>query len=77
LSYEVICKRAEHINLEFDYAVCRALGKLKDIEPILLKLSKKGAFVMKGKELPVGYQFCKIDLKDIKDSYIIFIPKTK
>ena len=77
LSYEVICKRAEHINLEFDYAVCRALGKLKDIETILLKLSKKGAFVMKGKELPEGYQFCKIELMDIKDSYIIFIPKTK
>ncbi len=77
LSYEVICKRAEHISLEFDYAVCRALGKLKDIEPILLKLSKKGAFVLKGKELPESYQFCKIDLKDIKDSYIIFIPKTK
>jgi 16S rRNA (guanine527-N7)-methyltransferase len=33
--------------------------------------------VMKLKVLPVGYQFCKIDLKDIKDSYIIFIPKTK
>jgi 16S rRNA (guanine527-N7)-methyltransferase len=77
LSYEVICKRAEHINLEFDYAVCRALGKLKDIEPIPFETIKKGCLCDERERVARGYQFCKIDLKDIKDSYIIFIPKTK
>ncbi len=77
LSYEVVCKRAENITLEFDYAVCRALGKLKEIEPIILKLSKRGAFVMKGREVLEGYQFCKVELRDIMENYIIFIPKTK
>ena len=77
LNYKVLCKRAEHLNQQFDYVLCRALGKLEDIKPMLLKLAKAGAFIMKGKELPSGYDHCKVDLKDIRESYIIFIPKTK
>ncbi len=77
LSYKVICRRAESLDRQFDYVLCRALGKFEDIKPMLLSIAKEGVFIMKGKELPEGYDYCRINLKDIKDSYIIFIPKTK
>ncbi len=77
LNYKVLCKRAESLNQQFDYALCRALGKLEDIKPMLLTLAKEGVFIMKGKEIPKGYDYCRITLRDIKDSYIIFIPKIR
>ena len=77
LNYKVLCKRAESLNQQFDYALCRALGKLEDIKPMLLTLAKEGVFIMKGKEIPEGYDYCRITLRDIKDSYIIFIPKIR
>ncbi len=76
LNYKVLCKRAEHLDLQFDYALCRALGKLEDIKPMLLRIAKRGVFIMKGKEVPEGYEYCKVELKDLK-GYTIFIPKTK
>ncbi|WP_333784215.1 16S rRNA (guanine(527)-N(7))-methyltransferase RsmG [Thermocrinis sp.] len=77
LNYKVFCKRAESLNQQFDYALCRALGKLEDIKPMLLTLAKEGVFIMKGRDIPEGYDYCRITLRDIKDSYIIFIPKIK
>lgn len=41
LSYRVICKDAQRVEEMFDLVVCRAFGKLKDILPILDRLSKK------------------------------------
>ncbi|MDM7267304.1 MAG: 16S rRNA (guanine(527)-N(7))-methyltransferase RsmG [Aquificaceae bacterium] len=76
LSYRVICKEAQKVDEKFDLVVCRALGKLKDILPILDRLSKKYILIMKGATVPEGYDYCKIDLPDIKD-YILFLAKTR
>lgn len=76
LSYRVICKEAQRVEESFDLVVCRALGKLKDILPILDKLSKRYILIMKGSSMPEGYDYCKVDLPDIK-SYILFLAKTR
>ncbi|MFN3813022.1 MAG: 16S rRNA (guanine(527)-N(7))-methyltransferase RsmG [Aquificaceae bacterium] len=76
LSYRVLCRRAEKVNETFDIVFCRALGKFEETASILKKLSKEYVFIMKGKEAPSGYDFCKINTHDIKDSYILFLPKT-
>lgn len=76
LNYRVLCKRAEKVKETFDIVFCRALGELEEIVPILRKLSREYVFIMKGKEAPPGYDFCKINTYDIKDSYILFLPKT-
>ncbi|ADO45573.1 methyltransferase GidB [Hydrogenobacter thermophilus TK-6] len=78
LDYRVLCKRAEQLRENsFDIVVCRALGKLEDIVPMLIRLSREFVFIMKGKELPKGYEYCKINTYDIKDSYILFLPKRR
>ncbi|MFN7064869.1 MAG: 16S rRNA (guanine(527)-N(7))-methyltransferase RsmG [Aquificaceae bacterium] len=76
LSYRVVCKEAQKLQEEFDLVVCRALGKLKDILPLLQRLSRGYILIMKGSEVPEGYAYCKIDLKDIK-SYILFLAKSR
>ncbi len=77
LDYTVVCKRAEQIpENSFDIVVCRALGRLEDIVPMLLKLSRQFVFIMKGRELPKGYDYCEINTHDIKKNYILFLPKT-
>ncbi len=77
LNYRVLCKRAEDTKETFDIVFCRALGAFEDILPILLQLSSEYVFVMKGKEPLKGYHNCKISLKDIKESYVVFLQKTK
>lgn len=52
LSYRVICKDAQRVEEMFDLVVCRAFGKLKDILPILDRLSKKYILIMKGATVP-------------------------
>ncbi|MFN3976654.1 MAG: 16S rRNA (guanine(527)-N(7))-methyltransferase RsmG [Aquificaceae bacterium] len=76
LSYRVVCKEAQRVEEKFDLVVCRALGKLKDILPILDRLSRRYILIMKGSTPPEGYDYCKIDLPDIK-SYILFLAKTR
>ncbi|MEZ0361200.1 MAG: 16S rRNA (guanine(527)-N(7))-methyltransferase RsmG [Hydrogenobacter sp.] len=77
LEYTVLCKRAENIEESFDIVVCRALGQLKEILPMLNKLARISVFVMKGKEAPKGYDYCRIQTYDIKGSYILFLPKIR
>ena len=77
LDYRVECKRAEDLDRTFQVVFCRALGKFEDVLPLLLSLSEEYVFVMKGKEPIKGYGFCKIDLEDIKDSYVVFLQKTR
>lgn len=77
LEYTVLCKRAENIEESFDIVVCRALGQLKEILPMLNKLARISVFVMKGKEAPEGYDYCRIQTYDIKGSYILFLPKIR
>ncbi|RMH79933.1 MAG: 16S rRNA (guanine(527)-N(7))-methyltransferase RsmG [Acidobacteria bacterium] len=76
LDYRVLCTRAESLKETFDVVLCRALGPLKEIIPILDRLSRRYVLVMKGKEAPEGYDYCKVDLPDIKDSYILFLAKS-
>jgi len=77
LDYKVVCKRAEEVEESFDLVVCRALGKLEEVLPLLERLSKEFVFIMKGREVPEGYDYCKIETEDIKGNYIIFLQKTK
>jgi 16S rRNA (guanine527-N7)-methyltransferase len=77
LDYTVVCKRAEQmLENSFDIVVSRALGKLEEVVPMLWRLSRQFIFIMKGKELPKGYDYCKINTHDIKNNYILFLPKT-
>lgn len=76
ISYNVFCKEAQKLQESFDLVVCRALGKLEDILPLLERLSKGYILVMKGAHVPEGFTCCKIDLPDVK-SYILFLPKIK
>lgn len=76
ISYRVLCKEAQKLQESFDLVVCRALGKLEDILPLLEGLSNRYILIMKGSEVPEGYPYCKIDLPHIK-SYILFLAKSK
>lgn len=73
LDYEVLCTRAEKVERTFDLVVCRALGKLEDILELLRRLSSRYIFIMKGSEVPTGFDYCRISLPDIKESYVIFL----
>ncbi len=75
ISYRVFCKEAQKMQESFDLVVCRAFGKLKDILPILNRLSRGYIFVMKGAHVPEGFPYCKIDLPEVK-SYILFLAKS-
>jgi len=75
LDYRVICKRAEEVEESFDIVVCRALGKLEEILPMLERLSREFIFVMKGREAPQGYDYCRIETEDIRGNHIIFLVK--
>ncbi len=76
LEYRVVCKEAQRLEESFDLVVCRALGKLERILPLLMRLSKRYIMVMKGAEPPEGYEHCRVDLPDIK-SYILFLAKSR
>ncbi len=76
IQYRVLCKEAQKVQESFDLVICRALGKLKNILPILEKLSSKYILIMKGSEAPEEYPYCKVELPDIK-SYILFLAKSK
>ncbi|RMG99568.1 MAG: 16S rRNA (guanine(527)-N(7))-methyltransferase RsmG [Aquificota bacterium] len=77
IEYRVLCKDAGSVEETFDVVVCRALGKLEEILPILQRLSKGYVMVMKGKEVPQGYDHCRISLRDIRESYILFLAKSR
>jgi 16S rRNA (guanine527-N7)-methyltransferase len=77
LNYRVLCKRAEEVEERFHVVFCRALGSLEDILPLLERLSSKYVFVMKGREPVEGYEYCKVSLLDIKESYILFLAKNR
>ncbi len=77
LDYRVLCKRAEDVKESFDVVFCRALGSFEDIVPLLESLSREYVFVMKGKEPLEGYRHCRIDLVDIKESYVVLLQKTR
>lgn len=76
ISYRVLCKEAQRVEERFDLVVSRALGKLEDILPLLLNLSKGYVLVMKGSAPEEGYDHCKINLPDVK-GYILFLAKTR
>ncbi len=76
IQYRVLCKEAQKVQESFDLVICRALGKLKNILPILENLSSKYILIMKGSEVPEEYPYCKVELPDIK-SYILFLAKSK
>ncbi|MEN3028551.1 MAG: 16S rRNA (guanine(527)-N(7))-methyltransferase RsmG [Aquificaceae bacterium] len=76
ISYRVLCKEAQRVEERFDLVVSRALGKLEDILPLLLNLSKGYVLVMKGSAPEEGYNHCKINLPDVK-GYILFLAKTR
>ncbi|MCS7171613.1 MAG: 16S rRNA (guanine(527)-N(7))-methyltransferase RsmG [Aquificaceae bacterium] len=76
LSYRVICKEAQKVKENFDLVVCRALGPSEEVIPLMEGLSKRYILVMKGSEVQPGYDYCRIQLPDVK-SYILFLAKTK
>ena len=75
VDYRVLCKEAQKVQESFDLVVSRALGKIDKILPLLKRLSKSYVLVFKGSEIPEGYDYCKIDLPDVK-GYILFLAKT-
>ncbi|MDW8066327.1 MAG: 16S rRNA (guanine(527)-N(7))-methyltransferase RsmG [Aquificaceae bacterium] len=76
VDYRVLCKEAQKVQESFDLVVSRALGKIDKILPLLKRLSKSYVLVIKGSEIPEGYDYCKIDLPDVK-GYILFLAKTR
>lgn len=77
IDYRVLCMDARKLEETFDLVVSRALGKVEKILPILQRLSKGYVMVMKGRDVPEGYEYCKISLGDIKESYILFLAKSR
>lgn len=76
LSYRVFCHSAERLEESFDLVVCRALGKLEKIMPLLERLSHRYIMVMKGSQPAEGYEHCRVDLPDVK-GYILFLAKSR
>ncbi len=46
--YKVLCSRVEEVKEKFDFVLCRALGKLEEIDPKLMKICKGYIIIWKG-----------------------------
>ncbi len=78
LDWHVLCRRAESVEKKFHIVVCRALGELEDILPLLEALSSAYIFVMKGKNIKerwlteFGLRTYRVRLAGIPESYILW-----
>ncbi len=78
LDWTVLCERAERLDRKFDIVVSRAMGEFEEISPLLERLSRGFVFVMKGRELKpewtekLGYRTCRVELRGIPPSYILW-----
>ncbi|ADC89554.1 methyltransferase GidB [Thermocrinis albus DSM 14484] len=71
IDYRVLCTRAEKVKEKFYVVVSRALGPLEETLPLLINLSEAYIMVMKGREPVEGFEYCYINLPDIKGNYIL------
>ncbi len=74
--YEVICERAEGINLKTDIGVARALGDLSYTEKVLESIAREYIFIMKGSKVEKSalnsFKAYRLNMKYLPKLYILW-----
>ncbi|WP_457600463.1 16S rRNA (guanine(527)-N(7))-methyltransferase RsmG [Hydrogenivirga sp.] len=78
LEWNVLCERAEEVDMRFDIVISRAMGEFEDICPVLEKLSSKYVFIMKGRKVKeewlreLGYESYEVKIPGLPPSHILW-----
>ncbi len=74
--FEVICERAEGINLKTDIGVARALGDLSYTEKVLESIAREYIFIMKGSKVEKSalnsFNAYRLNMKYLPKLYILW-----